>query len=74
LPWLEGAIKKHFPKANYENAARPAAGNSRRHERSGACENWRADHGAVNPNEPRTRIQVPKVREAHGGAEAAGRE
>jgi hypothetical protein len=21
LPWLEGAIKKHFPQANYEHAA-----------------------------------------------------
>ena len=50
LPWLEWAIKWHFPKANYVPATRPA-GNSRKPNMSGARENWKAS-GSVRATTP----------------------
>jgi hypothetical protein len=42
LPWLEGAIKRHFPKAHYGPAANRTTGNSRKLDTRGARENWNA--------------------------------
>jgi len=42
LTWLESAVRKHFPKANYEYAASPAAGDSGKFDRSGARDDWEA--------------------------------
>ena len=51
LPWLEGAIKKHFPQANYEHAASHDARSSQTHDRSGAAGNGSrsGSHHRVTP-------------------------
>jgi hypothetical protein len=51
LPWLVGAIKKHFPQAKYEHAASHDARSSQTHDRSGAAGNGSrsGSHHRVTP-------------------------
>ena len=59
LPWLEGAIKKHFPQANFEHAASHDARSSQTHDRSGAAGNGSrsGSHHRIAPSmESRPRI------------------
>jgi hypothetical protein len=64
LPWLEGAIKKHFPKANYEAPGpRPA-----RRGATTAVAPWRSPQESTpaGPATPRSRRRGDRVQRSLG--------